>query len=335
MTGESGGGDSGGGDAGDGVPTGDGSDPDAGADATADVEIRPATHDDYDGVAAFTRDTWEDGDYIPDVYHDWIDGDRKRTLVADAGDAIAGIAQFVLLSDHEAWGQGMRVNPEFRGEGISRAITHALFDWGREQGATVARNMVFSWNQAGLGQSRATGYEPVTEFRWLHPDPAPGRPDSIVANPDAAWSFWTHSDARDHLQGLGLSPDESWALQELTRDLLCRVADETTVLGVTGAAGTRAMAYRTRTLDREVDGESERWAEYGVGAWADLDAARALLDGIAADAADAGADRTRVLVPETAQYVTDGAYLRANISDEPDFVLAADLTGAYRSPPVR
>jgi GNAT superfamily N-acetyltransferase len=295
------------------------------------IEIRPATHDDHDDVVAFTTETWDGGDYIPDIYHDWIEGERKRTLVADAGDAIAGIAQIVILSEYEAWAQGLRVNPDYRGEGVSREITHALFDWGRDQDAVVARNMVFSWNQAGLGQSRATGYEPVTEFRWLHPDPEPGRPEAVVADPDAAWSAWIHSDACDHLEGLALSLDESWAVQELSHELLCRAAEETAVFALSDHTGTRGLSYRTRTFDRESDdGESERWAEYGVAAWADIESAETLLGAIRADAADLGADGTRVLVPETAGYVSDGAYLRANISEEPDFVLAADLTADYR-----
>ena len=129
------------------------------------VEIRPARQDDHDAVAAFTRDTWEGGDYIPDAYPDWIEGDDKRTLVADAGDAIAGLGQVVLLSEHEAWGQGLRVNPEFRGHGVSREITYSLFDWAREQGAAVARNMVFSWNSV-------TGSYPVARDcprpAWFH-----------------------------------------------------------------------------------------------------------------------------------------------------------------------
>jgi GNAT superfamily N-acetyltransferase len=301
--------------------------------ARESLDIRPATGDDHDAVAAFTRDTWDGGDYIPDVYPDWIEGEGKQTLVADAGDAIAGIAQMVLLSEHEAWAQGLRVNPEYRGRGVSREITYALFDWAREQGAAVARNMVFSWNQAGLGQSRATGYEPVTEFRWLHPDPEPGMPDGVVSDPDAAWSFWIHSDARDHLEGLGLSPDESWAVQELTRELLVCAADETRLLAVTGWRGARGVAYRSRTWESEdEDGNPVDCVEYGVGAWADLDAAETLLGAVAADAAAVGAEQCRILIPETARHVSDGAYLRANISEDPDFVLAADLTGDYRSP---
>ena len=294
------------------------------------IDLRPATHDDYEDVAAFTRDTWGEGgsDYIPDVYHDWLEGENRRTLVADAGGSVAGIAQAVMLSPSEAWTQGMRVDPDHRGQGVSRALNRALFTWAREQGAAVARNMVFSWNEAGLGLSRSAGYEPVGEFRWLHPDPENvAVPATVTDDVDAAWSFWTASAARTHLGGLALDMDESWAMRELTRECLGRAADETALLAVTRADGTRAVAYRTRTVDRDSDDGPERWAEYGVGAWADTDAAKTLLTAIAADAADCGADRTRVLIPERPRTVSDGAYLQAELGDHPDFVLAADLTG--------
>ena len=303
---------------------------------TTEIEYRPATHDDYEGVVAFTEDTWsaldvEASDYLPRVYHDWIDGENRKTIVADAGDAIAGISQLVMLSEYEGWAQGMRVNPNFRGRGIGSGINEVLFSWARDRGATVVRNMVFSWNQAGLGQSRANGFDPVTEFRWLHPEPDAGAVDSLAqyrGDLDAAWTYWSGSDARTHLGGLGLDLDESWAMRELDREFLARASDEQSVLRVTDREGTSAFAYRTRTDERENDeGETETWAEYGAAAWADLDAADALIDAIRADAADCGADRTRVLIPETVDFVSDGAYLRAEISQEPDFVLAADLTG--------
>ena len=293
------------------------------------IHLRPATHDDYEDVAAFTRDTWtEVSDYLPDVYHNWIDGENKRTLVADAGDAIAGIAQAVMLSPSEAWTQGMRVNPAFRGQGVSEAVTRALFGWAREQGAAVARNMVFSWNEAGMGQSRSLGYEPVAEFRWLHPEPAAGDlPATVTSRVDTAWSFWTASEARTRLAGLALDMDESWAMRELTRGMLRRASEETALLAVTREDGTRGLAYRTRTLTRDGENGTEQWAEYGVGAWADPEAAETLLRAVAVDAADCGADRTRVLIPEHPQTVSDGAYLRAELGEHPDFVFAADLTG--------
>ena len=300
------------------------------------IQLREARPDDYESVAAFTRETWADregSDYIPDVYHEWIAGDpdRKRTVVADAGGEIAGICQGVFLSAHEAWAQGMRVNPDYRGEGLSTKLNDALFSWARERGATVCRNMVFSWNVAGLGGSRAAGFAPATEFRWAHPESDPeasvDTDHEVVSEPNAAWGYWQRSDARSALRGLALDADESWAVSELTHENICRAADETRVFAVKHPdEGTCGMAHRVRENERERDGEIERWAEYGVGAWADLDAARALFRTISADAAAIGADRTRLLIPETPRHVSDAAAARVELSEEPDFVLEADIS---------
>jgi GNAT superfamily N-acetyltransferase len=311
------------------------------ADGTMDAEseptVRRATPDDYESVAGFTRTTWQDrgvSDYIPDIYHDWIagDGPGQRTFVLDTGDDVAGICQGVLLSDHEAWAQGMRVDPEFRGNGVSLDLTRALFDWARERGATVCRNMVFSWNVAGLGQSRAAGFGPGTEFRWAHPTPdADADPGLRIGNdPDAGWSFWSASDARSHLCGLALDDEETWALSELTRERLHRAADEERLF-VVQDGGTRGLSYRNRVYERERETEageteSNTWAEYAVGAWADAESARALFRAVARDAATVGADRTRVLIPESVRWVSDATVARVGVSEEPDFVMAADLT---------
>jgi GNAT superfamily N-acetyltransferase len=294
-----------------------------------DGEVRPATHDDYDAVAAFTTDTWPDregGDYIPRVYHDWIDAPDTETFVVEADGDLAGICQGALLSAHEGWAQGMRVNPDHRGQGVSPRLSEAVFDWCRAQGATVCRNMVFSWNAAGLGQSRAVGFEPATEFRWLTPEPDPTAEAALdVRNdPDAAWSAFARSAARNHLQGLALDLDETYAMAELTRERLHRAAAEERVLAVGDGSGTRAMTFRTRTTTY---GDDETYAEYGVAAWDDIEALRSLVAAIARDAADRGATETRVLVPERVTHVSDAARARAGFSDEPDFVLEKDLTG--------
>lgn len=299
---------------------------------SAEVRIRPAETDDRADVVAFTQDTWPElgGDYIPRVFDEWIDtdGNGQRTLVAELDGRAVGICQGVLLSEHEAWAQGMRVDPETRGRAISTKLTHAVFEWARERGATVCRNMVFSWNAAGLGQSRSTGFDPLTEFRWIHPDPDAERsPDlSVVSDPDAAWTCLRRSDAFGALCGLGLDDEETWALSELTRDRL-RALDEDAVIVVADDERTRGMTYRVRTFDRENDdGIEERWAEYGVGAWIDHEALRSLATAVARDAAAKGADRARVLIPETPRHVSDAAYARLEISEEPDFVLERELT---------
>ncbi len=297
-----------------------------------DVHVRQATLDDEADIVEFTHDTWPDrgGDYLPSVFADWVasDGATQRTVVAEHDGAAVGVVQCVLLSEREAWMQGMRVAPAARGQGVSVALHRAAAEWARDRGATVARNMVFSWNAPALAASRTGGLEPATEFRWAHPEPdATADPAlEVVADPAAGWTYWQRSGAREHLQGLALAPNESWALRELTLETLEWAADET-FLGVVRDDGLRGVTFRVRDYDRETeDGATERWAEYGVAAWADEAACQALVDAVSEDAAGLDADRVRVLIPETVRAVSDVALAGAGIAEEPDFVLADDLT---------
>lgn len=73
--------------------------------------------------------------------------------------------------------------------------------------------------------------------------------------------------------GLTLDTNRSWALSELTREVLHRLADDQRVFTVK-RDGTRGMACRVRT---HAGGSDEQVAEYGVAAWDDTDAADALV----------------------------------------------------------
>ena len=293
-----------------------------------DLTLRPARVDDHDDVVAFTRDTWPErelDDYLPRTFRAWAesDDDAKRTLVADDDGRAVGVIQGVHLSEREAWVQALRVHPDYRDRGLARRLTDAVLSWARERGAVVCRNLVFSWNVASLSLARSLGFDPATEFRWarIEADPSADPALDVGADPDAGWAFWTDSDARDHLRGLTIHPSEAWTLSELRPIDLERAADADGLLVVQGG-GTRGVALRNRAF--EADGD--RWTEYAVGAWADLDAARALVAAAARDAARLDADRARMLLPETPRFVTDAAAARADVGGDPDFVLAADLT---------
>ncbi|EMA00995.1 Acetyltransferase (GNAT) family protein [Haloarcula vallismortis] len=282
--------------------------------------VRTARHDDYDDIVDMTSDVWADramADYIPDVFRDWVDDDgaARKTLVADVGGHAVGIAQAVLLTETEAWFQGMRVDSEHRGKGLGSLLTDHLIKWAADAGASVGRSMVFSWNEAGLGQSLAAGFEAVTSFRWVHPDPADVTPEMTVRNdPATAWRYWQGSDGRDALSGLALDSGESWALSTLTQETLDRLAAEQAVLTV--GEKPQGMACRVRTT--ESDGE--QLAEYAVGVWRDVAAAQSLFTAIAADAATLGVDATRVLIPETPRHVAQAAYAGGDVSECPDYV---------------
>jgi GNAT superfamily N-acetyltransferase len=310
-----------------------GSGPDADGGSGPDADVRQAREEDAEAVAAFTEDTWDDfegQDYIPDVFPEWVatDGADQHTVVAERGESVVGCCQVVRLSEHEAWTQGIRVHPDHRGAGVARAMDTACRDWARERGASLARNMVFSWNEQGLATARSLGYRPRAEFRWAQPEPASGTDSGIAVeggdvahDSDVVWGYWQRSDARDALCGLALDPEESWALSEWTRERTRRAADESAVLAVR-RDGTTGATWRTRVSEHD----DERVAVYGGAGWEMLADARALFAAVARDAAAVGADETSVLIPETPRHVSDAAAAGVELADEPDFVFEADLT---------
>lgn len=296
------------------------------------VTVRRARADDQAAVSEFTSDTWPDReatDYLPRVFAEWVasDGPDQRTLVATVDGEPVGCCQGVLLSDREAWAQGLRVAPAHRGAGIASQLAEAVLAWATDRGATVCRTLVFSWNTAGLATARRVGFSPVAEFRWAHPEPDAERAGpaelTVTERPEAVWRYWQGSDARGTLSGLVLDPDESWALSELTRETLRDLAASQRVLAVQDDAEARGIAVRTRASDHPRT--DDHWAEYGVAGWETVPAAEALFAAIARDAADLGADRTRVLVPETPRHVSDAAAVGVPVAGEPDVVLEATL----------
>jgi GNAT superfamily N-acetyltransferase len=296
------------------------------------LTVRDGEAGDAARVRDLAADTWPDravGDYVGDAYPRWVreaaDRDDRRVLVAASDGEAVAVMRGCLLSEWEGWAAGLRVVHDHRGEGVGERLTRATLSWLRDAGAAVCRNLVHGWNAPSLGLSRATGFDPVTEFRFAEPTPDadvdPALP--VGTDPDAGWTWWTGSAARAHLAGLALDPEETWALSDLTRERLRAAADEGRLL-VVGDDRTRGLALRTRVT---TDGGEARVAEYGVGAWADDRAAGALLDAVARDAARVDADRARVLVPETVGTVSDAASAGAGLADDPAFVLAAALSG--------
>lgn len=284
--------------------------------------LREASRADHDAVRELCAAVWPDRDieYLDRIFPEWVEGERKHTLVATEDDRVIGINQCVLLSDREAWLQGMRVHPDARGDGVGSSLVERLVSWARDQGAIVARNLVYSWNTAGMGHSRALGFEPATSFRWARPTPVDGPvPDTVREDGRLAWQAWIGSDHRAWFEGLSFDREESWALSECTPGAL---AGEGASLALV-QDGLAGMAARGRQYEHE--SEETTGLEYATAAWRDPEAAETLFAAIARDAAREGVDEVRVPIPETPQHVSDVSACRVPLDNEPHFVFEMDL----------
>lgn len=118
-----------------------------------ELEVRRARNEDKEAVLAFCQQTWEWGDYIADVWDEWLHNPQGALLVATLGGQDGqpvGVANMRMLTKNEAWLEGMRVDPAYRRQGISSALFDALIVEAKRFGAVTARLMTESNNTASL-----------------------------------------------------------------------------------------------------------------------------------------------------------------------------------------
>src|SRR5579863_9086839 len=88
---------------------------------TKNTEIRRARPEDRAAVLAFCTNTWEWGDYIAYVWDEWLHDPQGALFVATVDEQPVGLAHMRMVSANEAWLEGMRVDPNFRQRGLSKA----------------------------------------------------------------------------------------------------------------------------------------------------------------------------------------------------------------------
>ncbi|HLZ63287.1 MAG TPA: GNAT family N-acetyltransferase [Ktedonosporobacter sp.] len=114
------------------------------------IEVRPAQAGDRDAVLAFCANTWESGDYIDQVWDDWLLNPDGRLFVATVDEQPAGIINMRMLTQEEAWQEGLRVAPQYRQQGLARALNEAAQLEAMRRHATVIRLVIHSENERSI-----------------------------------------------------------------------------------------------------------------------------------------------------------------------------------------
>jgi ribosomal protein S18 acetylase RimI-like enzyme len=112
--------------------------------------VRPAQAADRDAILAFCAHTWEWGDYIDHVWDAWFHDPAGCMLVATANGQPVGMIHMVMPSEHDAWLQGLRVDPNFRNQGLAKMLNDAALLEAMRRGATYARLTIDSKNTPSL-----------------------------------------------------------------------------------------------------------------------------------------------------------------------------------------
>ena len=116
----------------------------------AQTEVRSARAEDKDIVLAFCTHTWDWGDYIEHVWDEWLVDSQGELFVAVTDGQPTGVAHLRMVNATDAWLEGLRVDPNYRQQGIAKALNVAMLEGAMRRGATIARLVTESTNTGAI-----------------------------------------------------------------------------------------------------------------------------------------------------------------------------------------
>ncbi|HEX6778782.1 MAG TPA: GNAT family N-acetyltransferase [Ktedonobacterales bacterium] len=274
--------------------------------------IRPARPEDKAAVLAFCEHTWEWGDYIAEVWDEWLTDPAGWLMVAVLDGCPVAIVHMQMVGSRECWLEGMRVDPGVRRRGVSKRLNAEAMNEARKLGATVARLAIHADNARSQQAAAQGGFEQIGTF--LHyeapAEPLPGEDQPSLARAEdlpALMALLDRSAVYPALGGLlytgwsGCALTEEVMQEHLTSDMVLALQqwDDFQAIAICGFQDADDTALMVEYLDGTSEGIGR--LAYGLRALAarnglervlvtipDLLMLRDVLEGIGYQAVDSG-----------------------------------------------
>ncbi len=128
------------------------------------VVCRPALAKDTEGVLELCSHIWDGGDYIPQVWEEWMADPDGLLGVAELGGRVAGVFKLTKFQEGEWYLEGLRVHPEFQGRGIAAHIHEYVVETWRYMGSGLVRLVTHSENVKVHRMCEESGFKRIAEF---------------------------------------------------------------------------------------------------------------------------------------------------------------------------
>jgi GNAT superfamily N-acetyltransferase len=262
----------------------------------AQLTIRPARPDDRAAMEHICAHTWEDGDYIPRVWDEWLADPKGALLVGELGapeGKVVALSKITFQPAGQVWLEGMRVDPDYRGQGIGSRFLHFSLEYAREHGARIVRLATGGYNTPVHHITGHAGMEHIATYVLWLAESLPGGPPLTFLTPEHAAQvreLLQNSPVLAHTHGLYTV---DWACQELSAALAAQLLDNHQVVAEFAPAG-QLSALAILHAER---GDDEMWIGFADG---QQPALVDLLTAIRGYAATDGVERVRTMLPDLA-----------------------------------
>jgi ribosomal protein S18 acetylase RimI-like enzyme len=131
------------------------------------VALRPARPQDTPDVLELTSHIWDGDDYVPEVWQEWLEDPLGLLLVAEYQQRIVGLARLSETTPDDWWMQGLRVHPDFEGQGIASRLNDALLDYWLLHGRGALRLTTYFENYRVQHMCQRWGFEKVGQYSYF------------------------------------------------------------------------------------------------------------------------------------------------------------------------
>ncbi len=224
------------------------------------IQFRPLRPTDKPRVLEITRHTWgDDGDYIHEVFDDWVNDRTGEFTAAIVDDRVAGIAKLTELGEGEWWFEGLRVDPAHRRKGIAEAINRYQVDLARRLDGKVIRYMTGAENIGSQMIGFRAGFEHILTFAAHLADAAAdfALPVPLTLNDVPSMVQWLHSPLMHYQYGVYRA---GWSVRTLTEREIRVMIGVRRAYGLRDRQGrvTAWAALREESDDNEDDVKERR-----------------------------------------------------------------------------
>ena len=201
------------------------------------VSIRPARPGDRPAVERICAHTWEWGDYIPEVWGDWLaEGELGggHALVGEVDGLVVALSKVTLQTPEQVWLEGMRVDPDYREQGIASQFLEYSLIYAQALGARVVRLGTSHHNVAVHKMVSRVGMRRTGSYGLRQAEPLPAGAEGhflTVEDWEKVQAFLAESPVMAYAGGL-YSVD--WAWQELSAERMRQFLAEGRVMAQVG-----------------------------------------------------------------------------------------------------
>jgi ribosomal protein S18 acetylase RimI-like enzyme len=177
--------------------------------------IRSARGADKSAVLRFTEHTWDWGDYIQEVWDEWLAETTGRMLVVTVQREPVAVAHVSMVGPGEGWIEGMRVAPSFRQRGIAINLTRRCLAEAAVMGARAVRFVTAATNTPIHKMAASLGFRRLSALRPWRANAAAGRSELVALGRADADRVPGYLSASPVVAAMGRMASVGWRFREL------------------------------------------------------------------------------------------------------------------------